>query len=63
MSLSGNILGAGMLEVGLTSPGFLKHKNQEAMLFAGKPVEKKEPCCFEVFIWGIGTYILGYPGH
>ena len=40
-----------MLEVGLTSPGFLKHKVQEVMLFGGKSVEKKEQCCcFEVFI-------------
>jgi hypothetical protein len=40
-----------MLAVGLTNPGFLKHKVQEVMLFAGKSVEKKEQCCcFEVFI-------------
>jgi len=40
-----------MLEVGLTSPGFLMHKVQETLLFAGKSVEKKEQYCyFEVFI-------------
>jgi hypothetical protein len=35
----------------------------ESDVICWEVVKKEQCCCFEVFIRGIGTYIVGYPGH